>query len=77
MIDTRDLSIQDSAFDGKMFSDPCGEISEAAKCVSVSRNELPLAGVDTRECPETVYLQFKDELVGIERFIAAGEPYGA
>src|SRR5262245_60217891 len=59
-----------------MFSDPCCEISKATEDVSVSGDQLSLAGVEIGQRSESVDLQFKDKLVGIERLDAAGEPDG-
>jgi hypothetical protein len=41
----------------------------------VPRKQFTMAGFDLCESAETVDLQFKDELVGIERLDTAGEPY--
>ena len=60
----------------KVFSDPCGEIHEAAECVSVSGDELPLTGIDVGQRPEAVDLQLKEELIRIEWFSATGKQYG-
>jgi hypothetical protein len=55
----------------------CGEIRIATEDISVSGDQLSLTIVCVFECPESIDLQFKDELVGIERLDAAGKPDGA
>jgi hypothetical protein len=59
------------------FSDPRGEIREAVEGVSISGYQLSLAGLDVRECPKTVDVQFVDKLIGIERLDATRERYRA
>ena len=44
---------------------------KATEDVSISGDQFPLAGIDVSVCAKTIDLQFKDELVGIERLDAA------
>src|SRR5262245_52725833 len=56
-------------FATQTFSDPRAR----SKCVSVSRNQLPLAGLDVSEHGKPSILNSKYALVGIERFNPAGK----
>ena len=59
---------EDGTFNVRMFSDPCRKIRKATKDVSISGDQFTFATLDVSERAESIDLQFKDELVGIERF---------
>jgi hypothetical protein len=61
----------------KVCGDPYGKIRKAAEHISIARYQLRLSGLDVGQRSKTVNLQFKDELIGIERLWTAGKPYGA
>jgi hypothetical protein len=75
-MEARNLEVEDCAFNVKVFSDPCREIPKATKCVSVSRDQLPLARLDVSERPKAVDLQLEDVLIRIKGLHAAGKQYG-
>ena len=60
-----------------MFSYPLRQILEVSERVSIAGDEFLLAVLGIRERTKAVDLQLEDELVGIERFIAAGKPHRA
>src|SRR5262249_13774995 len=68
------LAVEHGTFNVKVFSDPCRKIRKAAEGVSISGDEFTSACRDMRERPKAIDLQFEDELIGIERFNAAGKP---
>src|SRR5262245_32536474 len=76
-IDAGNLAIENSAFNLEVFSDPFAEICKTAKYVSIPRNQFSLAGLDVSKCAESIDLQFKDKLVGVEGLSATGELYRA
>jgi hypothetical protein len=63
------LTIKDSVVDLQVFGDPGREFRKTVEGVSISRNQFALAGRNVRQCPETIDLQFKKKVVGIEWFV--------
>ena len=60
-----------------MFADPMRQILEVAERVAISGDKVAVAVLDVGEGTETIDLQFKDKLIGVERLSAAGKSYGA
>jgi hypothetical protein len=54
-----------------MSSNPGGDFRKTAKHVPLPRNQFTIASFDMRQGSKAIDLQFKDELVGIERLDAA------
>src|SRR5262249_40681151 len=77
VIEAGDLTIEHGVLDAQVFGEPRREFSAATKDVSIPRNQLASTVCDVSERPEAVDLQFVDEVVGVERLGAAGEPDGA
>ena len=68
LVNAGDLTIEHGALDTQMLGNPFREIREAAKHLSISGDQLSLAGVDMEQCTEGVNLQLEDVIVRIEWF---------
>jgi len=71
IVNASNLAVEHCAFNVKMFSDSCGKIRKAAERPSIPGDQFPFSGLDMGESTKAIDLQFKNELVGIERFNAA------
>jgi len=75
-IDACDFAVQKGVLNPKILSDPVGQVLEAAKGVSVSRDEATLTGFDKARRTIPIDLEFEQIIVGVERFRTARKPHG-
>ena len=73
-IDACDFAVQKGVLNPKILSDPVGQVLEAAKGVSVSRDEATLTGFDKARRTIPIDLEFEQIIVGVERFRTARKP---